>query len=157
MADVNHLPIRSKLVKYVQCHALLEHLPNPEKCLNEMRRVLVLGGNGSILLPVDSYNVPQILKRLIKEFPFSLGWVLQKLWRTQTIWKIQGMTHVSQINIKDLEKWFTIDHKRIKYKRRLHKWFVHFAPMVPLIKMGLIKRRLTVEEYAEMVIPICQK
>ena len=156
MADVNHLPLRSELVKFVQCHSLLEHLPNPARCLDEMRRVMVQGANGSILLPVDAYNVPQILRRYIKEFPFSLGWVLQKLWITHTIWKIPGMTHISQINLEDIENWFTVNHKGIRYKRRLHKWFVHFALMVPLIKLRIIKTRLTVNEYAEVVIPICK-
>jgi SAM-dependent methyltransferase len=154
MADVKHLPLRTKTVKFVKCDALLEHLEDPVSCLNEMVRVMVPGANGSILLPVDAYNVPQILKRFIKEFPFSIPWVLQKLWRTLTLWKIPGMRHVSQINARDLERWFNVDHERIQYKLRLHKWFVHYGAMVPLIKLGLLKRRLTVPEYAEMVIPL---
>jgi len=119
-----------------------------------MKRVMASGANGSILLPVDAYNIKQILKRFLKEFPFSCPWVLSKMVRTLTLWKIPGMTHVSQINISDVEKWFTVDHKRITYNRRLHKWFVHYGPMVLLIKFGLLKTRLTVPEYSEMVIPI---
>lgn len=154
IGDVNHIPLKGDCVDYTHAHAILEHLPRPGLCLNEMKRTMRPGARGSILLPVDAYNIRQILGRFIKEFPFSLGWVLQKMVRTLTVWKIPGLTHVSQVDIEDVEKWFKVDLDRVRYNRRLHKWFVHMAPFTLFCRLGWV-RRLEVEEYAEVIIPIC--
>ena len=61
---------------------------------------------------------------------------------------------ITQVDVEDVERWFKVDRSRLKYNRRLHKWFVHMTPMVVFIKLGLLKTRLTVDEYAEVVIPI---
>ena len=153
--DVNYVPLRRTCVDFVHAHAILEHLPMPQLCLNEMKRVMRAGAQGSILLPVDSYSIRQVLGRFIKEFPFSLPWVMDKLIRSVTLWKIPGLLHVSQIEIEDIEKWFKVDHDKIQVNRRLHKWFVHLAPFTPFCRLGWV-RRLEVDEYAEVVIPICR-
>lgn len=153
MGDVCHVSIRDDCIDYIHAHAILEHLFRPGLCLDEMKRTMKAGAKGSILLPVDSHNVPQILRRFIKEFPFSLGWVLDKLFRSVTLWRAPGMLHISQVNIEDVERWFNVDRERVQYNRRLHKWFVHMAPFTILCRLGWI-RRLEVEEYADVVIPI---
>lgn len=153
ISDVCNLPVRSHCIQFIHAHAILEHLARPQDCLKEMKRTMARDGHGSVLIPVDSYNIRQILNRFVKEFPFSLGWVFQKLVRSVTLWKIPGMLHISQVNIEDVEKWFKIEG--VSYRKRLHKWFVHATPLVILIKLGLLKTRLTVEEYAEVVIKIC--
>lgn len=154
MGDVNLIPIRSSSICFIHAHAILEHLPRPQLCLNEMKRVMKSGATGSILLPTNSYTIFMILMRFIKEFPFTIIWTIKKLMRTMTLWKIPGLVHVSQIDIEDIEKWFKVDHDKIRYIRRINKWFIHIAPFTYLSKIGLI-RRLEVDEYEEVVIPIC--
>ena len=156
ISDVTRIPLKDECGQFLHAHAILEHLPRADSCLAEMKRIMRPDGQGSILVPVDAYSIRQVLGRFIKEFPFSLGWVLDKLYRSVTLWRIPGLLHVTQIEVKDVEKWFKVDKAKIKYNRRLHKWFVHRAPMVVLIKLGLLKTRLTVDEYAEVVIPICR-
>jgi len=113
---------------------------------------------GSVLIPISA-NMPRgILGRFIKEFPFSLGWVLSKLWRSITLWrKYPELVHVSQIEIEDLARFFKLNLEGAKHGRRVHKWFVHYGPMVPLIKAGILKTRLTVNEYSDIEIPIAKK
>lgn len=155
IGDVNYIPIRCRCVDFIHAHSILEHLPRPHLCLNEMARTMKVGATGSILLPLNANMPIQILRRFIKEFPFSLGWVLEKLVRTITIWRLPGMLHITQISVEDIEKWFKVDHDKIEYRRRLHKWFVHIAPFSIFCRLGWI-RRLEVDEYAEVVIPINQ-
>lgn len=154
IGDVNHVPIRCTCVDFIHAHAILEHLPRPHLCLNEMVRTMRQGATGSILLPVNANMPIQILRRFIKEFPFSMGWVLEKLVRSITIWRLPGMLHVTQINLEDIEKWFKVDHDKIEYRRRLHKWFVHRAPFTIFCRLGWL-RRLEIKEQADVVIPIC--
>ena len=155
ISDVTRIPLKDESGDYLHAHAILEHLPRADLCLDEMKRIMKSDGRGSILIPVDAHSMRQVFGRFIKEFPFSIPWVLDKLIRSVTLWRIPGLLHVTQVNIQDVEKWFTVDKTQIKHNRRLHKWFVHMAPMVVLIKLGLLKTRLKVNEYAEVVIPIC--
>ena len=154
IGDVTRIPLRDESGDFIHAHAILEHLPRADLCLDEMKRIMKSDGHGSILVPVDADSIRQVWRRFYKEFPFSLGWVLDKLYRSVTLWRIPGLLHVTQVNTQDVEKWFKVDKAQTKYNRRLHKWFVHRAPMVVLIKLGLLKTRLTVDEYAEVVIPI---
>ena len=156
IGDVTSIPLRDKSGDFIHAHAILEHLSRADLCLDEMKRIMKPDGQGSILVPVDANSIRQVWRRFYKEWPFSLGWVLDKLIRSVTLWRIPGLLHVTQVDIKDVEKWFTVDKTKIKYNRRIHKWFVHMAPMVVLIKLDLLKTRLTVDEYAEVVIPISQ-
>jgi len=158
IGDVQFIPLRDEICEYIFARAILEHLPRPELCLDDMFRTMKTGAQGIILLPADSYQPRQILMRFLKEWPFSLGWVLSKLWRIQVLWrKIPGMVHVSQINPEDLENWFEVDHDNIIKNERLHKWFVHYGLFTIACKLGIIKKRLTVQEYAEVIIPIKKK
>lgn len=153
IGDVTQIPIRDHVASYVQANAILEHLLKPQLCMIEMRRIMKPNAPGSILIPTDAYNVPQVLKRFIKEFPFSFLWTVKKCVQFHTIWKLPGMAHISQVNIEDVEKWFKVDRRKIKRRRRVHKWFVHIAPFTLLVWWGFV-RRLTVDEAEELVIPI---
>ena len=153
IGDVTNIPLRDHVASYVQANAILEHLPKPQLCMIEMRRIMKSDATGSILIPTDAYTVPQVLKRFIKEFPFSFLWTLKKVVQFRTIWKLPGMAHISQVNIKDVEKWFKVDRSKIERRRRVHKWFVHVAPFTPLVWWGWV-RRLTVDEGEELIIPV---
>jgi len=158
IGDVQFIPLRDESCEYIYARAILEHLHHPEMCLNDMHRTMTTGARGTILLPVDSYQPRQILMRFLKEWPFSIAWVLSKLWRIQMYWRnIPGMIHVSQIYPEDLEPWFEVDYKGIIKNERLHKWFVHYGLFTIACKLGIIKKRLTVKEYAEVIIPIKKK
>lgn len=157
IGDVTLAPLKDESGDFIHAHAILEHLSRADLCLYEMKRILKPDGQGSILIPVDANSIRQVWRRFYKEWPFSLGWVLDKMIRSVTLWRIPGLLHVTQVDLEDVERWFKVDRARVRYNRRLHKWFVHMAPMVVLIKLGLLKTRLTVDEYAEMVIPFEHK
>ena len=54
-ADANHLPLRDGSADCVLSLSLLEHLENPEKCVEELYRVLKYGGTVIIQLPNLQY------------------------------------------------------------------------------------------------------
>jgi len=54
-ADAHHLPLRDGSVDCVLCLSLLEHLKKPEKCVEELYRVLKYGGTAIIQLPNLQY------------------------------------------------------------------------------------------------------
>jgi hypothetical protein len=158
MGDVQHLPIRDSTIQHVYARAILEHLPRADLCMKDMDRIMTPGASGTVLIPVNA-NMPQgIMGRFFKEFPFSIPWVLSKLWRSITLWQqCPELVHCTQVEIADLEKYFCVNKRDIKHGRRFHKWFVHYGPMVILIKLGILRTRLTVDEYADMAIKITKR
>lgn len=155
IADVQYIPVRSGCIERVYARAVLEHLRRAGLCLWDMHRIMRGGATGIVLIPVEANMPRQILRRFYKEFPFSVGWVLSKLWRASTLWRRHsGMTHVTQLGVEDVEKYFRVDHNNIVSHRRVHKWFVHYGPFVLLIKLGVLKSRLTVDEYADITFSI---
>ena len=154
ISDVQVLPIRDEVADFVNASAILEHLPRAGDAMNEMRRIMRPASNGFILIPVDSRQIPQSLRRFVKEWPFSLRRILHQLYNSATLWKIPGMPHITQIDLSDIRNFFTIDNLRIR--RYEHAWFKH-GPLKILRKLGLVKRTVYIKEFAEWYIWIGKK
>lgn len=152
IADVQHVPIRDGVAEFVQASAILEHVSHPELALAEMRRIMRPGAEGLILIPCDARQMPQTLRRFIKEFPFSISRTLINLWRSSRTWRKGGLSHMSQVEPKDILPYFTIT--AFKKLRRPHFWFARLGPFWILAKLGLAVRPIMVEEFAEWHINI---
>jgi SAM-dependent methyltransferase len=146
MADAQHLPIRMKSIDFVNCQALLEHIPHPTKCMEEISQVMKREGRGFILIPIDSRQTPQTMTRFFKEWPFSIPKTIEVLYKANTLWKLPGMYHIVQINLDDIKRYFKIT--KVLKKRHEHFWF-SMGPFRILRKLGLVKRTAKVGEYAE--------
>lgn len=149
LASVCYLPVRDKVAGFVNASAILEHLPETGKCLRDMRRVLRENGNGFILIPKDSRQIPQTLKRFLTEFPFTLHRVVKTLINASTFWKLPGVPHITQVNLSDVRKYFKIT--RLQSRRYVHAWF-HWGPFKLLRKLGLVKHDVFIETYSEWMI-----
>lgn len=51
VADAHELPYQDKVVDFIHCEAVLEHLPNPQLAVQEMHRVLKSGAKAYIVTP----------------------------------------------------------------------------------------------------------
>lgn len=49
--DGENLPFESESISHFICTEVIEHIPNPEKLISEMHRVLPSGGTGIVTLP----------------------------------------------------------------------------------------------------------
>jgi len=145
MADAQHIPIRTHTIHFCNCQALLEHIPEPQKCLSDMKRIMRENGSGFILIPVDSRQIYQTMKRFIKEFPFSIFQTLKTLRKASTFWKLPGMLHIRQISLQNIAKHFKITN--VGLKRHEHLWYA-YGPFRILRKLGLV-HRVMVDEYSE--------
>ncbi len=65
LGDARALPFKEGLFDLVLCSEVLEHLPEPEKAINEIRRILVSGGLAIITTPNGS-NLLTLVGRLFK-------------------------------------------------------------------------------------------
>jgi len=145
LADAQHLPLRARTFDFVSCQALLEHIPKPELCISDIKRVMREDGSGFILIPVDSRQIYQTMKRFIKEFPFSIIQTLKTLRKAWTLWKLPGMLHIRKITLQNISKYLKIT--KVGKKRHEHLWYAH-GPFRILRKLGLVNR-VMVDEYAE--------
>lgn len=60
-ADAQYPPFKSDIFDSVICSELLEHLPNPELCVNEIHRILKKGGVVFISTPVLNIPLPILI------------------------------------------------------------------------------------------------
>lgn len=77
-ADVSQVPIEAQCVDCVICTEVLEHLPNPQACVDEIRRILRRGGAAYVSVPfmypvhADPYDFQRFtdegLRRLFSDF-----------------------------------------------------------------------------------------
>jgi len=65
VGDAQHLPIKSSPIDVVVCSEVIEHLPNPKYCLNEISRVLKENG----LLFLSSPNAGELYIRFGRKLP----------------------------------------------------------------------------------------
>jgi SAM-dependent methyltransferase len=61
-ADAGHIPFRETIFNYIICTEVLEHLPNPNFCIQEIFRVLRNNGMAIITSPMK-YSMMEILGR----------------------------------------------------------------------------------------------
>lgn len=151
LSDAQHLPIRKGCIDFINCQAILEHIPNPELCLKDMGYIAKDKCKGVILIPIDSRQIYQTLIRTIKEFPFSLRRTFWNLIKSVTLWKVEGMLHITQINLSDIRRYFKID--KVGIKRHNHFYFNIYGLFWWLKKFKIINvRPVKVNEYAEWYI-----
>jgi len=77
-ADVTHTPIQSGSVDCILCTEVLEHLPDPQSCVDEIHRLLCNGGMAYVSVPffypvhADPYDFQRFtedgLRHLFREF-----------------------------------------------------------------------------------------
>lgn len=60
-ADAHLIPFKSNIFDGVICSEILEHLPNPELCIKEIRRVLKKDGVAFISTPVLNIPMPILI------------------------------------------------------------------------------------------------
>ena len=88
VADIADLPFEADYFDLITVLEVLEHIPKPEKALQEIKRCLKKGGAVVILVPTES-----ALFRVIWYFWTHLG--RGKVWRE---------THINQIKSSEIEK-----------------------------------------------------
>lgn len=60
-ADAHHLPLEANSVDCVLCSEVLEHLADPNKCIEEVKRVLKNGGIACFTTPCLNIPIPAIV------------------------------------------------------------------------------------------------
>ena len=150
IADAHNLPVRDGVVDVFYAKAILEHLEYPIKCMRDISRTLKKTAYGIILVPRDADTRREVFRRFVKEFPFATLYALKKMWKWRKYFKIDGLMHKTQIEVSDVEHYFKVDTRGIIWHKRLNQWFVHKTPFVFLIKLGILKTRLFVDEMAEI-------
>lgn len=88
VADANSLPFGDRAVDYVFCYGSLHHVPDPERTLREIARVLEPGGS---YLGVENNTTP-------------LRPIFDALMRLRPIW-LEEAGAQAQIGSKDLHRW----------------------------------------------------
>jgi ubiquinone/menaquinone biosynthesis C-methylase UbiE len=63
-ASVTHLPFRSEIFRSIVISEVLEHIPNVEKCLSEIARVLIVRGILAITVPSRNYALIDLLGKI---------------------------------------------------------------------------------------------
>jgi len=104
-ADAHHLPFKNETFNVILARAVLEHLENPKKALEEIKRVARKNAYIEIEVPMNSNWFYTEIKRLIMEFPFAFTSLPRKLLDRSWIWKYKGSPHLWQIPI-----WFLKQH-----------------------------------------------
>jgi len=61
--DVQHLPFKDNIFDSIMCSEVLEHLPDPEMCINEIYRVTKKNGVGVFTTPVFNLNYKILVKQ----------------------------------------------------------------------------------------------
>lgn len=156
VADAHYIPIREGSADFMNCQALLEHIPDPDKCMEDMSKTMKDNGRGFILIPVEANWPRNMMKRFLKEFPFSLFSVVRLLYRIRTLWKIPGMPHIRQITLDDVKRHFKIDKVGVHKKPHWYTWGRPWPVrgiLMPLIPVG----RITVDEFAVWHIWVSKK
>lgn len=121
MSSAEDLPFRSEVFNREELRAILEHLPNPIKALNEVNRTLVKDGYSKITIPIIVSHQKDYLQKIIFQFPFSIWDVYKCMKRMYPHIKTKGFTHQTDIGPEHIVKRFRMfDIKEIRYR---HKWF----------------------------------
>ena len=106
LADAQNLPIRNGTMNFAVASEILEHLPNPSRCLHELCRVLKPEGALGIIIPNDKV------------------FMLYRLTSLKEFWKIIAYRyqHLSHFNLTEFlalcDEWFTI----VKIFLEKRKW-----------------------------------
>jgi len=90
ICDAQNLPLRESIFNIVTCLELLEHVPNPERVIKEVSRVLRSGGELILSVP----NEENFLWRII--------WFIWERVGRGIVWKNLHLTHFNQPSILSL-------------------------------------------------------
>lgn len=109
-ADARKLPFEDNFFDFATCVEVLEHVPNFEKAIGEVKRVLKPGGTFVITVP-NSLNPVEILHQL-KHLLFY-------------IFKKEPITHINLFFMPTFSRYF-------KWARKINISFLHFIlPFLP--------------------------
>lgn len=100
--NAEELPLKDKSVDYVVANALLEHLPNEQKAINEWKRVLKENG------------------RMFITVPLSLKFVWPFLWPINILYD-KRLGHLRRYDRESLKKKFKLKPIKFFYTGRLMK------------------------------------
>jgi len=121
VCDARYMPIRDDIFGIAICDNVLEHMKNPEECLDEMRRVVKKRGRIQIVYPLHAMSIERKERVLINPLvviDLLLGFK-KLLGRRKKI----GIPHVSEISFKMIERRFEIiSVHEYKSKRHLHSF-----------------------------------
>ena len=123
LGDMQHLPFRSDIFEKVLLYAVLEHLDNPLKGLEEAQRVAKNGARFEITIPVEARFYICNLHHLILEFPMGLIIPLDRMWRS-LIWgwrKKRGTYHKNRIQPDHIARYLKIE--KVEMRGGIHYWF----------------------------------
>ena len=98
--DAHNLGFKDKSFNLIICTEVLEHVVNPKKVLEEIRRCLK--DDGDLIVEMDSGSIP-----------FSIVWYLWKRFGPGKVWRSAHLTH---FNSDKLEKLILDSGFRIKQK-----------------------------------------
>jgi len=122
IGDAQNLPFRKEIFYTIFWNAVLEHLPNPIRALQDGKRVLRKEGKANIKLPVITNHERRFLQYLFIAFPFSILSVIRHLIRRFKYFRINGVKHLKEIKPSDLKPFFK--NLDVKIEWGTHAWFV---------------------------------
>jgi len=137
LADAHFLPFKHDVFETIFLYAILEHLVNPNKCMEEARRVSKANARIYISIPQITSMVKWNLRKSVTDFPFGLlvsfRWLIRRK-RTPRYSKELG--HKSIIKPRCISNHFRVTHIQ---KCGSHAWF-HGKKGIVLRKLGLKDR-----------------
>ncbi len=106
MASAQDLPFRKNIASKQQIRAVMEHLPNPMKCLYDMKYVSKKGGEIEIVIPIITNHFKHYLKLMLIAFPYGVYEVYRCMSEMMGRYYDDGLAHVSDIKPKDIIQYF---------------------------------------------------
>ena len=135
VASAEYLPFRDQVVTKILCSQVLEHLTHPSEALNEMNRVLKIGGVAEIDVPTVSFT-NQAKIQLFKFFfnlPFSLKWrELKWMFKVLGLSELHPQRHKTVVTERLIEKVLIVTSDR------------EFNPMILISLENFLNKRFKV-------------
>lgn len=133
-ADVTQTPLQTASVDCILCTEVLEHLPNPQACVDEMQRLLRQDGLAFVSVPyfypvhADPYDFQRFtedgLRHLFRNF------------KTVNVYRMGGYAGVLGLIIELGIQGLSEDHFVPKFFRWVMKWCARFLFQYDLVIFG---------------------
>jgi len=125
VGDAMEIPFKDNSFDTIICVELIEHLQNPDKCMNEIHRVLK--DNGNLIMTTPNYR--------------SFWPLLEFLWDEFGRGRNYRFQHISKFNIDSIKNTLTKYNFRIKSIRTTFL----FTPFIAIFSEELAKLALSIE------------
>lgn len=124
VGDAEHLPFQDSTFNEILVFDVLEHLPQPLSCLEEISRVAKDNATFHMKIPCEPKMFSAdmfMLKKLLCEFPFSLPGLLRYYRIRSRHKKLPGYLHINEISMDHIQKYCQVERveKRLMWKLRL--------------------------------------